>query len=351
MKFAVLNDTHAGVRNDSVHFHEYQRRFYEEVFFPYCKENDIKHIVHLGDYFDKRTGINFLSLQRNKEHFIDPLIENGMTMDLTLGNHDLYYKNTSEVNSCDALLKYDNITIYQDTITKDYDGCLITLIPWIHKNNLEDTMEHIELTTSAIAMGHLEIEGAIMMTGYYSSHGTSMNTFKRFEHVYTGHFHTGSTLNNITYLGSQFEFTWSDYGDPKSFHIFDTDTREMKKIRNPIRMFEKVFYDDSKLTQEEILAMDFEHLKNMFVKVIVVNKENPYWFDLFIEKLNKADVIDFKVVEDHGNLGDMSDEDMASDAEDTLTILTKHIEGMEITGDKTKLENLVRSLYTEALDA
>jgi hypothetical protein len=34
-----------------------------------------------------------------------------------------------------------------------------------------------------------------------------------------------------------------------------------------------------------------------------------------------------------------------------LTILTKHIEGMEITGDKAKLENLVRSLYTEALDA
>ena len=71
---------------------------------------------------------------------------------------------------------------------------------------------------------------------------------------------------------------------------------------------------------------------------------------MFIEKINKAEVIDFKVVEDHGNLGDMSDEEMASDAEDTLTILTKHIEGMEISGDKTKLENLVRSLYTEALD-
>ena len=71
---------------------------------------------------------------------------------------------------------------------------------------------------------------------------------------------------------------------------------------------------------------------------------------MFIERLNKAEVIDFKVVEDHGNLGDMSDEEMASDAEDTLTILTKHIEGMEISGDKSKLENLVRSLYTEALD-
>ena len=92
MKFAVLNDTHAGVRNDSIHFHEYMRKFFEEVFFPYCVENDIKHIVHLGDYFDKRTGINFLSLQRNKEHFIQHLIDNKMTMDLTVGNHDLYYK-------------------------------------------------------------------------------------------------------------------------------------------------------------------------------------------------------------------------------------------------------------------
>ena len=95
-------------------------------------------------------------------------------------------------------------------------------------------------------------------------------------------------MQNITYLGSQMEFTWSDYGDPKGFHIFDTDTREMKKIKNPIRMFEKVFYDDSKLTQEEILAMDFSHLKDMYVKVIVINKENPYWFDLFIERLNKG---------------------------------------------------------------
>jgi hypothetical protein len=189
-----------------------------------------------------------------------------------------------------------------------------------------------------------------MMPGYYSSHGTSKETFKRFEHVYSGHFHTGSTMDNITYLGSQMEFTWSDYGDVKGFHIFDTDTREMTKIKNPIRMFEKIFYDDTKLTQEEILAMDFSHLKNMFTKVIVINKENPYWFDLFIERLAKADVIDFKIVEDHGNLGDMSDEDMAQDAEDTLTILSKHIDTMEISQDKEKLQNIIRSLYTEALD-
>jgi hypothetical protein len=41
---------------------------------------------------------------------------------------------------------------------------------------------------------------------------------------------------------------------------------------------------------------------------------------------------------------------MAQDAEDTLTILSKHIESMEISQDKEKLQNIIRSLYTEALD-
>ena len=37
-------------------------------------------------------------------------------------------------------------------------------------------------------------------------------------------------------------------------------------------------------------------------------------------------------------------------AEDTLTILTRHIESLNIDGDKAKLDALMRSLYTESLD-
>ena len=56
----------------------------------------------MGDYFDKRTGINFLITTKKQRTLYRTSNKHGITMDLTLGNHDLYYKNTSEVNSCDA---------------------------------------------------------------------------------------------------------------------------------------------------------------------------------------------------------------------------------------------------------
>ena len=43
--------------------------------------------------------INFSTLKSNREHFIKPMLEHGISMDLIIGNHDTYFKNTNEVNS------------------------------------------------------------------------------------------------------------------------------------------------------------------------------------------------------------------------------------------------------------
>ena len=105
---------------------------------------------------------------------------------------------------------------------------------------------------------------------------------KEVRHKYlSGHFHQKSEFANIRYLGSQMQFTWSDYGDNKYFHVFDTDTQELTPVLNPIEMFEKVFYDDTKETFESIANADYSNVNKKFVKVIVVNKDNPYWFDTF----------------------------------------------------------------------
>ena len=63
--------------------------------------------------------------------------------------------------------------------------------------------------------------------------------------VCTGHYHHKSTEKNINYLGSPYEMTWMDYEDPKGFHIIDTETRELTRVVNQIRMFYKLWYNDT----------------------------------------------------------------------------------------------------------
>ena len=350
MKIALLNDTHAGVRNNNQMFAEYQGRFYKEIFFPYLDKHNIKNIIHLGDYFDRRRDVNFYSLHKNHEHFIQPMIERDITMDLIVGNHDIYFKSTNELNSPDFLLKSDNINIFTDPITKNYDGLDIALLPWINSENEEEVEEFLQLTTAPFVMSHLEVNGGMVGPGHFHGGGTPASWFERFEQVYSGHFHHKSQLGNIRYLGSQMEFTWNDFGDDKYFHVFDTETREIEMIKNPLKMFHKVFYDDTDETLMTIKKKDFSHLQNTFVKVIVTNKNEPYWFDVFVEELIKAQPADLKVVEDHSNLDVLNEDELVGEAEDTLTILTKHIESLNIDGDKTKLDTLMRSLYTESLD-
>ena len=131
MKVAILNDTHCGVRNSSDIFLKYQERFYEEVFFPYLKENNIKNILHLGDYYEHRKFVNFKALNANRKHFLEPMRDAGITMDIIPGNHDVYFKNTNELCSLKELLGYftTNVNIVMKPTVLDYDGlgvgCLV----------------------------------------------------------------------------------------------------------------------------------------------------------------------------------------------------------------------------------
>jgi len=350
MKIALLNDTHCGVRNNNQMFAEYQGRFYSQIFFPYIDKHNIKTIIHLGDYFDRRRDVNFYSLHKNYEHFVKPMIDRNLTMDLIVGNHDIYFKSTNELNSPDYLLDFENINVYKDPIVKNYDGLDICLVPWINSENYDDVEEFLGICKADIAMIHGEINGAMQQPGHFQGGGTSPIMFKRFEQVYSGHYHHKSELGNIRFLGSQMEFTWNDFGDAKHFHILDTETREIEPVLNPLKMYHKVFYDDTNETLMKIKKKEFSELSNAFVKVIVTNKNEPYWFDVLIEQIIKSGPADLKVVEDHSNLDVLDEDDFATEAEDTLTILTKHIDSLNIEGDKKKLDVLMRSLYTESLD-
>ena len=351
MKICILGDTHFGARGDSLDFHKYFKRFYNEVFFHYLKVNDIKSIFQMGDLFDRRKFINFNTLHLCREYFFDRCQILGIKVHTLLGNHDIAFKNTLEINSTGLLLnEYENIEYYDSFETVEFDGVKIDVVPWICDDNEQEIFNAMKQSTAQICFGHFEIAGFEMDKGNVCDHGLDKKILSKYDIVLSGHFHHKSTNDNITYVGTPYEMTWSDHNDQKGFHIFDTNTREMTFVKNPFTMFNKLIYDDGQTDFEHWKNYDFESLKDSYVKVIVMNKQNPYLFDTVIDSLYKVGVADLSIVEDFSDTLIDDDSDIVNQAEDTITILSKHIDNLTLDVEPEKLKTLMRELYIEAIN-
>lgn len=351
MKIAIITDTHWGVRNDNIAFLDNSKTFLDKTFFPYIDANGIDTVLHLGDLVDRRKYININTARRLREDFLEPLKRRHLSVHMVAGNHDTYFKNTNHVNALQELVvgSYNFNIIDRAPMTINFDGLDILLIPWICDENRKESIERIQSSNAPIAAGHLEIQGFEMYRGSIVSHGDDRSTFDRFDMVLSGHYHHRSSDGTVFYLGSHGEFTWSDYDDPRGFHVLDTETRELTFIENPYKMFKKIWYND---LDENFLNtdIDYHQYKNTILKVVVTNKDNPLWFDKFIENLEKVNPIEIQIVEDHLNLALEDDSDIVNEAESTIDIFKKYINGFdEKTVNKVKLEKKIVELYNEAL--
>ena len=73
----------------------------------------------MGDTFDSRKGVDFVSLEWAKNHYYDKLEELGITVHTIIGNHTAYYKNTNDLTGVGLFLReYDNVKIYPRKILK-----------------------------------------------------------------------------------------------------------------------------------------------------------------------------------------------------------------------------------------
>ena len=348
MKIALITDTHFGARNDNLAFNEYFYEFYEKQFFPYLKEHKIKHCVHLGDVMDRRKFISYRIARDFRERFINSFKD--INFHMLVGNHDTFYKNTNDVNSLHELVdgKFKNIKVYSKTTEVDFGDCKILFVPWINSDNYSYTTEMLDTTSAQICMGHLELSGFQMQRGMIMTEGWDKRLFQKFDMVMSGHFHHKSDDGQIFYLGTPYEIYWNDYDDPKGFHIFDTKTRELERIVNTNTLFCKIYYDD---TTQDYMSHDISRYKNKYVKLIVVNKKDLYQFDHFVDRLLLADAHDVKIIEDFSEMdaSNVSD-NIVENTEDTMTLLEKYIDELDVTLDKSRLKTTMKSLYTEAQD-
>ena len=284
-----------------------------------------------------------------RERFINQF-EN-INFHMLVGNHDTFYKNTNAVNSLQELVdgRYENIKVYEEATEVEFDGCKILFVPWINADNMSHTTNLLKKSDAQVCMGHLELNGFEMQKGMYMDQGWDKQEFRKFDTVMSGHYHHKSDDGQVYYLGTPYEIYWNDWEDPKGFHVFDTETRELERIVNPYNIFSKIYYDDTMSAFDD--NHDMSAYKNKYVKLVVVNKKDLFQFDRFVDKLLAADCHDVKIVEDFSEMdaSNVSD-DIVENSEDTMTLLEKYIDELPVDLSKDRLKNTMRTLYTEAQD-
>ena len=344
MKVAIITDQHFGARKNSKFFHDYFLKFYNDVFFPAIEKEGITTIIDMGDTFDSRKGIDFAALSWAKNNYYDRLRDMGITVHTIVGNHTAYYKNTNDVNAVDLLLReYDNVKVYSEVSSIEVGGLNILLVPWINQENHDSSIGLIKKSRAPVCMGHLELNGFIVTQQILMDHGLDMKYFEKFEKTFSGHFHTRSNNGNIYYLGNPYEIYWNDYGDERGFHLFETDTLEMTPINNPYTMFEVLNYNDT--PWQTLNASEYE---NKIVKLVVEQKSKPKQFEKFVDKLIDGGVSDLQIIENF-SLTDTDDFEV-EESEDTLTILGRYLDEVEVDIDKDAAKRIISHIYKEACE-
>ena len=345
MKIAIITDQHFGARKNSKLFHDYFLKFYEDIFFPTLIKEGITTIIDMGDTFDSRKGVDFVSLEWAKNHYYDRLAELGVTVHTIVGNHTAYYKNTNQLSGVNLFLReYDNVKIYSEAEEVKIDKTKFLFVPWINSENEEKTLQLIDDSDSPCVMGHLELNGFMATRGHFMEHGMDSNVFDKFERVYSGHYHMRSNKENVFYLGNPYEMYWNDVNDRnRGFHLFDTDTLEHTPVNNPYQLFHNLYYEDTPHQMLDITKYD-----QKILKVIVRKKSDPKQFEKYIDKLYSSNLAELKIVENFDFTE--GEEFEADESEDTISLLNRYIQESEVDLDKSVITEILQDVYREACE-
>jgi len=231
MKIAFITDTHFGVHKCSDVFLNSQLKFFNEEFIPYLEKNNIETIVFGGDIFDSRNSIN-VKIMNSVFNLFEKLNNKNYKIYVIVGNHDIYYKTTIDVNSLQMLKKFNNVEVVEDITMLDN----ILLVPWqVEETKFSEYLIDNKIETD-ICIGHFDINGFKQTKNQKSIDGFSIKNFDRFKIVFSGHFHLRDEIKkdgtNFIYAGSPYHLDRNDINTDKGFCIIDTESLDYEFINN-----------------------------------------------------------------------------------------------------------------------
>lgn len=249
-KVIILGDCHFGKTKFSQEMFDNQAKFFNEQLFPYMLKNGITTIIQMGDFFDNRRSADINFINDVRKHIFDKMVEHNINMIEILGNHDIYYKNTRDVNLMQVFEsmypKNLRVVTEREYFYLNEKRCM--LIPWILES---EGLNEKELKGVEYLFGHFEIQSFEMAKGHVDENSNLSPAFfnkcNDVKRVFSGHYHIVGNKGKINYVGTPYQLDWGDYQDMKSFYVFDTTVDDVVAIENKIsKNYVKIKYNTDK---------------------------------------------------------------------------------------------------------
>lgn len=318
-KIFLLSDTHLGVRANSLEWLQNIKQFFYNFYIPYLKQNiepgDC--LFFLGDFFDNRQLLDINVLNVGIDIILD--ISKIIPIHIITGNHDIYKKYDTDVNSIVAFRYIPNVTIYEKPAIVTNGNNNILILPWIGNKDVEEN--YIRANKCEYIFSHTNIAGFKFDNGkdIKSAYAVDVSKFRQIKKLFSGHIHKRQEIGNFIYIGSPYHTKRSDISNDKGLYIFNPNNNTNTFIPNDFSpIFQRILLDN---ILELSLNDTIKILNNNYTDIIVSDKY-IHLFNLtkFIDILEGCE---YKKIETIGERKRLDNELLGmSDGEETKDILS-----------------------------
>jgi len=168
----LISDLHFGVRANSIEWIENQLNFFYKFYIPYLKERykEGDTLFILGDWFDNRQLLDINVMNKSIDLIFD--LADILPVYFMTGNHDIYKKNDTDVNSLAAFRFIPNVTIFEEPVIISNDKSKILVLPWIGNGEKEEAYAKSNKTDYIFA--HTDIAGFKYDNGFSIKKGARL---------------------------------------------------------------------------------------------------------------------------------------------------------------------------------
>lgn len=223
-----------------------------------------KDVVWLGDMLHNKEIISGQCLNFWLKYFYNSKLNHYVLV----GNHD-WFNLQCQDHSLKALSELDNVFIVEDKLRLDN----MWLIPYLHDQKaLKKVIKEGKALGADILIGHLEVKSFDFGNGHICDDGITLQSFKDWGLVISGHFHKYQKKKNLVYLGAPFSHSFGEANQDKFIATLDTETKQLELIDTKLPKHIDVEIEWNETSSIEQVNKSFENTKD-YCRLILTGKQ------------------------------------------------------------------------------